>query len=293
MPGFLDTLTFFKKYYQVPIEKENNNNRQELLNKRVKPFMIRRTKEKVASELPEKTEIIKYTQFSDSQTALYESIRVSMDKKVREAVSKKGIGSSHIMILDALLKLRQVCCDPSLVKIEEAKKVKESAKLELFMDLIAELVSEGRKILVFSQFTSMLTILEENIKAKEYTYTKLTGSTKKREEVIDKFTNGDANIFLISLKAGGVGLNLTAADTVIHYDPWWNPAVENQATDRAYRIGQKKAVFVYKLIIENTIEQKILELQKRKQAIQDGIYENDGQKDDFKFTGNELLELLK
>ena len=197
------------------------------------------------------------------------------------------------MILDALLKLRQVCCDPSLLKVNEAKKVKESAKLELFMDLLEELVSEGRKILVFSQFTSMLSILEENIKAKEYSYVKLTGSTKKREEVIDKFTNGDANIFLISLKAGGVGLNLTTADTVIHYDPWWNPAVENQATDRAYRIGQKNAVFVYKLIVENTIQQKILELQKKKQAIQDGIYESDGQKDDLKFSGNELLELLK
>ncbi len=293
MPGFLDTLTFFKNYYQTPIEKENNNERQTLLNKRVKPFMIRRTKEKVAKELPAKSEIIKYTQFSDKQMALYESIRVTMDKKVREAVSKKGIGSSHIMILDALLKLRQVCCDPSLVKIDEAKKVKESAKLELFLDLVDELVAEGRKILVFSQFTSMLAILEENIKQREYTYTKLTGSTKKREEVIDKFTNGEAQIFLISLKAGGVGLNLTEADTVIHYDPWWNPAVENQATDRAHRIGQKKAVFVYKLIVENTIEQKILEMQSRKKAIQDGIYEKDGQKDDFKFSGNELMELLK
>ncbi|MEA2050419.1 MAG: DEAD/DEAH box helicase [Campylobacterota bacterium] len=293
MPGFLDTLTFFKNYYQTPIEKENNINRQELLNKRVKPFMIRRTKEKVALELPAKTEIVKYTQFSTKQTALYESIRVTMDKKVREAVSKKGIGSSHIMILDALLKLRQVCCDPSLLKIEEAKKVQESAKLELFLDLVDELILEDRKILVFSQFTSMLTILEDNIKKRKYKYTKLTGSTRKREEAIDKFTKGDAQIFLISLKAGGVGLNLVEADTVIHYDPWWNPAVENQATDRAYRIGQNKAVFVYKLIVENTIEQKILELQKKKQAIQDGIYEKDGQKDDFKFSGDELMELLK
>ena len=293
MPGFLDTLTFFKNFYQTPIEKENNITRQELLNKRVKPFMIRRTKDKVAHELPDKSEIIKYTQFSNKQTALYESIRVTMDKKVREAVSKKGIGSSHIMILDALLKLRQVCCDPSLLKINEAKKVKESAKLELFLDLIDELILEDRKILVFSQFTSMLSILEENIKLRNYKYTKLTGSTRKREEVIEEFTKGDAQIFLISLKAGGVGLNLVEADTVIHYDPWWNPAVENQATDRAHRIGQTKSVFVYKLIVENTIEQKILELQKKKQAIQDGIYEKDGQKNDFKFSGNELMELLK
>ncbi|MCK5294832.1 MAG: SWF/SNF helicase family protein, partial [Arcobacteraceae bacterium] len=136
-------------------------------------------------------------------------------------------------------------------------------------------------------------IIEEKIIEQNISYTKLTGSTTKREEVIEKFTSGQADIFLISLKAGGVGLNLTQADTVIHYDPWWNPAVENQATDRAYRIGQDKKVFVYKLIVENTIEEKILEMQKRKQSLQDGIYNKDGQKDDIKFSGDELLELLK
>ncbi|MDO8454518.1 MAG: C-terminal helicase domain-containing protein [Sulfurimonas sp.] len=208
-------------------------------------------------------------------------------------MSKKGIGSSHITILDALLKLRQVCCDPSLLKIDEAKKVKESAKLELFLDLVDELLQEGRKILVFSQFTSMLAIIEEKIMEMGVKYTKLTGSTKNREESIEKFTKGDADIFLISLKAGGVGLTLVEADTVIHYDPWWNPAVENQATDRAYRIGQTKAVFVYKLIVENSIEQKILELQKKKQSLQDGIYDNNKQQEDMKFSGDELLELLR
>ncbi|MEA1955138.1 MAG: DEAD/DEAH box helicase [Campylobacterota bacterium] len=293
MPGFLDSLSFFRTYYQNPIEKEHNFSRQELLNKRIKPFMIRRTKELVASELPEKSEIIKYTQFSSKQSALYESVRIAMEEKVRLAVEAKGLASSHITMLDALLKLRQVCCDPSLLKIKEAQKVKESAKLELFLDLVDELLQEGRKILVFSQFTSMLSIIEEKIKSKKISYTKLTGSTTKREKVIDEFTSGKADIFLISLKAGGVGLNLTQADTVIHYDPWWNPAVENQATDRAYRIGQKKAVFVYKLIVENTIEQKILELQKKKQAIQDGIYDENKQQDDVKFKGDELLELLK
>ena len=293
MPGFLDTLSFFKKYYQTPIEKEHNFSRQEILNKRIKPFMIRRTKELVASELPAKSEIIKYTQFEAKQSALYESVRIAMEEKVKQAVESKGLASSHITMLDALLKLRQVCCDPTLLKIKEAQKVKDSAKLELFLDLVDELLQEGRKILVFSQFTSMLSILEENIKKKNITYTKLTGSTRKREEAIEKFTKGKADIFLISLKAGGVGLNLTEADTVIHYDPWWNPAVENQATDRAYRIGQTKAVFVYKLIVENTIEQKILELQKKKQAIQDGIYDENKQQDDIKFVGDELLELLK
>ena len=293
MPGFLDTLSFFRNYYQTPIEKEHNFSRQEILNKRIKPFMIRRTKELVASELPAKNEIIKYTQFESKQSALYESVRVTMEKKVQEAVENRGLASSNITMLDALLKLRQVCCDPSLLKIKEAQKVKDSAKLELFLDLVDELLHEGRKILVFSQFTSMLSIIEEKVKAKKISYVKLTGSTTKREKVIEEFTSGNADLFLISLKAGGVGLNLTEADTVIHYDPWWNPAVENQATDRAYRIGQTKTVFVYKLIVENTIEQKILELQKKKQAIQDGIYDNNKQQDDIKFSGDELLKLLK
>jgi SNF2 family DNA or RNA helicase len=194
------------------------------------------------------------------------------------------------MLLDALLKLRQVCCDPQLVKIEVAKKVEESAKLQLFLDLLEELLSENRKILVFSQFTSMLSILQNELEKKDISYTKLTGATKKREEVIEKFTSGQADVFLISLKAGGVGLNLTEADTVIHYDPWWNPAVENQATDRAHRIGQTKAVFVYKLIIENSIEEKILELQQKKLQLQQGIYK--GGKTE-KISGKELLKLLK
>jgi SNF2 family DNA or RNA helicase len=161
------------------------------------------------------------------------------------------------------------------------------------MDLLEELLSEGRKILLFSQFTSMLSIIEVKLNAEKIRYVKLTGQTRKREEAIKAFTDGDAEVFLISLKAGGVGLNLTQADTVIHYDPWWNPAVENQATDRAYRIGQDKAVFVYKLIVENSIEQKILELQAKKQRIQNTIYEGEESDEKSLFDGEELLELLK
>lgn len=292
MPGLLDTHSEFKKHYQSPIEKDGSYERQNILNKRVKPFVIRRTKEKVAEELPPKSEIVKYAEFGDKQSKLYESIRVTMEKRVREAVLAKGVGSSHITMLDALLKLRQVCCDPSLLKLEQAKKIKESAKLELFLDLVDELLESGRKILVFSQFTSMLSIIETKLKQKKVSYTKLTGAIKKRQEAIEKFTSGRADMFLISLKAGGVGLNLTEADTIIHYDPWWNPAVENQATDRAYRIGQDKAVFVYKLIVENTIEQKILELQERKQKLQDSIYDGDNQQSDIKFNRNDLLDLL-
>jgi SNF2 family DNA or RNA helicase len=292
MPGFLGNLSFFREFYQNPIEKERDMKRQEQFNRRIKPFMLRRTKEAVVLELPAKSEIIKYTQFEPKQAKLYESIRVTMEEKVREAINAKGLGKSHITILDALLKLRQVCCDPSLLSLEEAKKVKESAKLELLMDLLDELLQEGRKILLFSQFTSMLKIIEDRLVANSISFTKLTGETKKREEAIERFTRGEADVFLISLKAGGVGLNLTEADTVIHYDPWWNPAVENQATDRAHRIGQTKAVFVYKLIVENSIEQKILELQKRKQAIQNTIYEGEHEDENVGFKGEELIELL-
>jgi SNF2 family DNA or RNA helicase len=292
MPGFLDNLSFFRSYYQNPIEKEHDFGRRELLNKKVAPFILRRTKSEVAEELPPKTEIIKRATFSPKQATLYENIRVTMEKKVRDVIKGKGLSRSHITILDALLKLRQVCCHPQLLKLDSAKSIKESAKLDMFLELIDELHSEGRKVLVFSQFTSMLSIIEEQIKKRKIKYTKLTGATRKRDEAINKFTKGDAQIFLISLKAGGVGLNLVEADTVIHYDPWWNPAVENQATDRAHRIGQDKAVFVYKLIVENSIEEQILKLQEKKKSLQDGIYKGNEDKSD-KFDGEELLSLLR
>ncbi len=293
MPGFLGNLSSFKALYQKPIEQEHDMTRGELLNKKIKPFILRRTKDEVVKELPSKTEIIKKAIFGKKQATLYENIRVTMEAKVREAIKGKGLSRSHITILDALLKLRQVCCHPGLLKLESAKNIKESTKLDMFLELIDELHSEGRKVLVFSQFTSMLSIIEEEIIKLKIPYTKLTGSTRKREEAIEKFTQGDAQIFLISLKAGGVGLNLVEADTVIHYDPWWNPAVENQATDRAYRIGQDKPVFVYKLIVENSIEEQILKLQEKKKSLQDGIYQDKDKKKEDGFTGDELVELLR
>ncbi len=289
MPGFLGNLHLFRELFQNPIEKEKLYSKQTLLNRKIAPFILRRTKEAVVKELPPKTEIIKKVTFSPKEAALYENIRVAMEKKLRDAIKQKGLNKSHIMILDALLKLRQVCCHPKLLKLKAAESVKEASKLEMFMELIETLMAEGKKVLVFSQFTQMLTIMEEQIKAQKIPYTKLTGATRKREEAIAKFTQGDANIFLISLKAGGVGLNLVEADTVIHYDPWWNPAVENQATDRAYRIGQDKAVFVYKLVVENSIEEKIIALQEKKRSISEGIYE---QKEQESLRGEELLALL-
>jgi len=291
MPGFLDNLRVFRSFFQNPIEKEHDMYKKELLNRKVAPFILRRTKDEVVHELPPKTEIIKRATFDVKQAKLYENIRVTMEAKVREAIKGKGLSRSHITILDALLKLRQVCCHPQLLKLDSAKKVKNSAKLEMFLELLESLHEEGKKVLVFSQFTSMLNIMEAEIKKRKYKYTKLTGATRKREEAIEKFTKGDASIFLISLKAGGVGLNLVEADTVIHYDPWWNPAVENQATDRAYRIGQDKPVFVYKLIAENSIEEKIIQLQERKKNLQAGIYKGNKKKQES-FDGNELVELL-
>ncbi|MDP5210421.1 DEAD/DEAH box helicase [Microbulbifer sp. 2205BS26-8] len=272
MPGFLQNRKKFNTLYRTPIEKQSSEEKQGQLNHRISPFLLRRTKQEVAKELPAKTEIIYRVNFGKTQATLYETVRAAMEKRVRDLMKKKGLNRSQIEILDALLKLRQTCCDPQLVKLEKARKVKQSAKLEALMELLPEMVEEGRKILLFSQFTEMLGKIASKLDQANISHVKLTGQTRRRQETIDAFQNGDIPVFLISLKAGGVGLNLTAADTVIHYDPWWNPAVENQATDRAHRIGQDKPIFVYKLICENTVEEKILELQAQKQALADAVY---------------------
>ena len=227
----------------------------------------------VIDDLPEKTTILKYVTLEQEQRDLYESIRLAMDRKVRKAIDEKGIERSQIIILDALLKLRQACCDPRLLSLEAAKHVNQSAKLDLLMSLLTEMLEEKRRILLFSQFTGMLSLIESRITELGIDYVKLTGNTRDREKPIHAFQHKGVPLFLISLKAGGVGLNLTAADTVIHYDPWWNPAVEQQATDRAHRIGQKRAVFVYKLITTNTIEEKIVEMQSHKQALANALFD--------------------
>jgi SNF2 family DNA or RNA helicase len=206
-------------------------------------------------------------------------------------VASKGFARSQIVILDALLKLRQVCCDPRLVKADSAKAVKEHAKLDLLMEMLPELVEEGRRILLFSQFTSMLALIQEALQQVKLDYVLLTGDTTDRETPIKRFQAGEVPIFLISLKAGGVGLNLTAADTVIHFDPWWNPAVENQATDRAHRIGQQKPVFVYKLIVAGSIEDKILQLQQKKADLAAGILSED-HAGSVKFSADDIAALL-
>ena len=272
LPGFLGDIKQFGARYRTPIEKAGNTERQALLAQRVAPFLLRRTKEQVAPDLPAKTDIAETVELGRGQRALYESIRLAMHAKVRTAIAQRGLAGSGIIILDALLKLRQACCDPRLVKLASAKKNGAgSAKLERLVELLPAMLEEGRRVLLFSQFTSMLALIEAELDRLGIPHVLLTGDTKDRAQPIQKFQAGDVPLFLISLKAGGTGLNLTAADTVIHYDPWWNPAVENQATDRAHRIGQDKPVFVHRLTTAGTIEEKMEVLKQRKQALASGV----------------------
>ena len=272
LPGLLGPDESFRSRFRIPIEKQPGTElageRLHALEARVRPFMLRRTKQAVLADLPPRTEIIQRVELPTEQRDLYESIRAAMDKRVREALSRAGLAKSQIVLLDALLKLRQACCDPALVKLPGARKVTRSAKRDALIELLATLIDEGRKALVFSQFTSMLDLIEIAIDADPrlaaVPRSRLDGGTADRGGAVEQFQEGDAQLFLLSLKAGGVGLNLTAADTVIHYDPWWNPAVENQATDRAHRIGQHKPVFIHKLIAAGTVEERILALQARK-----------------------------
>jgi len=273
LPGLLGDVRRFATTFRTPIEKQGDNQRRQQLAERVKPFLLRRTKEQVLTELPPKTEIIRWVELAGSQRDLYESLRLAFDKKLRQVLAARGVAQSQIMILDALLKLRQACCDPRLVKLGAAHAARQhgSAKLELLLEMLTELLAEGRHVLLFSQFTSMLALIEEELSRRGIGYLKLTGQTKDRETPIRRFQAGEVPLFLISLKAGGTGLNLTAADTVIHYDPWWNPAVEEQATARTHRIGQDKSVFVYKLLTQGTVEEKILALQDRKRGLSDDL----------------------
>ncbi len=277
IPGFLGDRKSFKRTYRTPIEKHGDTGKQRLLSARLKPFLLRRAKEDVAKDLPAKTEIDEVIPLSENQRALYEVIRVAMDERIREAVREKGMARSRITILDALLRLRQVCCDPALVKLDAAKKFTESSKRKRLSEILCELVAEGRKVLVFSQFVEMLRLIEKDVQGMGWFYAMLHGQTKKRDEQIAKFQEGDAQLFLISLRAGGVGLNLTAADTVILYDPWWNPAVERQAMDRAHRIGQENPVFVYRMIAEGSVEATIVEMQARKKALAEALFEGGGE----------------
>jgi len=292
MPGYLGMAKDFRERYELPIVRDKDKDAQARLARRLKPFILRRLKRDVAKELPEKLEQISFCELTEEQQAAYTQILEASRKEVMEAVGAQGLAKSRMVVFSALLRLRQICCDVRLLKLPDAKMKAPSGKLELFGELLEEIIDGGHRALVFSQFVEMLSLLREQLDKGGVKYCYLDGSTKNRGEVVAEFQkSNEIPLFLISLKAGGTGLNLTAADTVIHFDPWWNPAVEDQATDRAHRIGQHRVVTSYKLITRDTIEEKILTLQNRKREI---IQATIGGEEEFAASLNweEIQELL-
>ena len=289
MPGFLGNKVSFQRNFRNPIEKRRDTDTAARLRGRIAPFLLRRTKDQVVSELPPKSVIVKRIELEGKQRDLYETLRVSLREAMQAQLAERGAERSRISLLDALLKLRQVCCDPRLLSFSSAQTV-PSAKLEQLMDMLTALITEGRRILLFSQFTSMLALIEAECVRRKLKFLLLTGQTEDREMPVKRFQNCEVPLFLISLRAGGVGLNLTAADVVIHYDPWWNPAVEEQATDRAYRIGQDKPVFVYRLLAAGTVEERIEELKQKKRELADALFDETAT---ASFSAEDLLSLLE
>ncbi len=288
MPGFLHSPREFAEIYEKPIMKEKNLGVREQLKRVVAPFILRRQKSEVLKDLPEKLEEVRYARFSGEQQKVYDAQVLHMKKMLQDGFNT---GEDKIKILAELTKIRQICCDPSLI-FEDYKG--ESAKREAVKELIESAMEGGHRMLVFSQFTSMLALIEEDFREAGIEYYKITGSTPKQERLtlVHRFNEGSVPVFLISLKAGGTGLNLTGADVVIHYDPWWNMAAQNQATDRAHRIGQTKRVSVYRMIIKDTIEEKILQLQETKRDLAEAILEGAGESLSS-MSAAELMALLE
>lgn len=289
-PGLLGTYKEFGERFILPIEKLKDKDKIAQLQKLIRPFILRRHKEKVLKELPPKTESILEVELSDQEKVFYEALRRNALQKLEEE-PESNQGSQHLKILAAIMKLRRAACHPNLVT--EGKSFSTSSKSTLFINTLQELLDNGHKIIVFSQFVDHLNILKSHIEKLNISYQYLDGQTskKKRQTAIDNFQNGLSDVFLISLKAGGTGINLTNADYVIHTDPWWNPAVEDQATDRAHRIGQTRPVTVYRLITKNTIEEKILDLHAHKRELADSLLE--GSNASAKLSADELMKLLK
>ena len=290
MPGFLYPYAYFRSELEQPIVENKDQIAATRLQQLVRPFIMRRLKTDVLKELPDKLEHAVYAQMTDEQNKLYTANTLKLQKDL-EQQSDSMFKTSKIQILAELTKLRQLCCDPSLIYQNYHG---GSAKLDTCIQLIENAMAGGHKILLFSQFTSMLDVIERRLKAERILYYRLDGSTKseQRTRLVNAFNENKIPVFLISLKAGGTGLNLTGADIVIHYDPWWNAAAQNQATDRAHRIGQTHTVTVYKLIARHTIEEKILELQENKKALSDQILSEEGVTAS-QLTKEELLKLLQ
>lgn len=292
MPGYLFSYKKFKGIYELPIVRDESSEMMKKLKMLIEPFVLRRIKEEVLTELPDKTITVLNNEMDEEQFKVYMSYMVKAKKEVAEEISVNGFEKSQIKILSLLMRLRQICCHPSLF-IENYKG--ESSKLTQCIELVKDAIQSGHKILLFSGYTSMFEIIQKELQKEGINYYKLTGQTKvgERLKLVDEFNNNsDVKVFLISLKAGGTGLNLIGADTVIHYDPWWNLSTENQATDRMYRIGQKRNVQVYKLITKNSIEEKIYELQQKKAKLIDNMLST---KETFisKLSKEEIMELFK
>jgi SNF2 family DNA or RNA helicase len=270
MPGFLGAAEDFRQRYEIPITRDRSAAAQARLARRLRPFVLRRRKREVAADLPERIEQVSFCELNSEQQAAYRQMLEAGRREVLDSVNTNGLARSRMVVLTALLRLRQICCDLRLLKAAGPSAI--SGKVQLFNELLEEVLDGGHRALVFSQFTTMLSLLRQELSGQNIRYAYLDGSTADRGQVVEEFQS-DAGIpvFLISLKAGGVGLNLTGADTVIHFDPWWNPAVEAQATDRAHRLGQRKVVTSYKLIARGTVEEKILNLQSRKRALTEGL----------------------
>ena len=272
MPGYLGTAQEFRERYEIPITRDRDAAAQARLARRLRPFLLRRLKRDVAADLPEKIEQVSYCELAGEQRALYQQVLETGRREMLDASAGGNEARGRMLVLTTLLRLRQICCDPRLLELEGPAAATASGKTELFLELLEEVLDGGHRALVFSQFTSMLGLLREALAAREIECCYLDGSTTDRAAVVERFQrDASVPVFLISLKAGGTGLNLTGADTVVHFDPWWNPAVEAQATDRAHRIGQKNVVTSYKLITRGTVEEKILNLQQRKRALTEAM----------------------
>lgn len=271
MPGFLLTMAEFNSRYVNPIMERQDKTVEKRLKLQIYPFILRRMKRDVAKDLPDKVENIAYCELTDEQKDFYLQVLDSTKEELFKSIEQNGLEKSRLSIFSALLRLRQICCHPRLYDKENVKHIMSSGKFEKLKVMLEEIISEGHRVLLFSQFVNMLDIVKGWLEREGIEYEYLTGKTKDRQAAVEHFNNSKIPIFLISLKAGGTGLNLTGADYVIHYDPWWNPAVEDQATDRAYRIGQTKKVFVYRLITKNTVEEKIQKLKTVKRNLVDSV----------------------
>jgi SNF2 family DNA or RNA helicase len=283
-PGLLGSLSHFTETFIRPADEMAHKR----LKKLITPFILRRTKTSVLEELPPKTEIVRKIRLSNEEMAFYEMLRRQAVESLEKDNSPQG--AKHLKVLAEITRLRQACCNPSLVYPDTSI---ESTKLSTFLEIAAELKDNGHRALVFSQFVSHLSIVRKALDGAGYTYCYLDGSTpvNKRESEVRSFQSGVGDFFLISLKAGGLGLNLTAADYVIHLDPWWNPAIEDQASDRAHRIGQSRPVTVYRLVAEQTIEEKIIQLHNTKRDLADSLLEGSDQS--ARLSINELMSFIR